>query len=72
MVRILGSLKETEAGGTPAELCRRYGIAAETFYRWRAKYGGMPISDPKRLKPFEGENSQLKRLVAEEALNILG
>jgi putative transposase len=71
MVQILGILEEAEAGHTPAELCRRYGVAAETFYRWRAQYDGMPISDLKRLKPLEEENTQLKRLVAEQALDIL-
>jgi putative transposase len=71
MVQILGILEEAEAGHTPAELCRRYGVAAETFYGWRAQYGGMPISDLKRLKPVEEEDTRLKRLVAELALDIL-
>jgi putative transposase len=71
MERILSILKEAEAGAKGSELCRRYGIAEQTLYRWKAKYGGMSISDAKRLKQLEVENAQLKRLVAEQALDIL-
>jgi putative transposase len=71
MEQLLGILKEAEAGAKPAELCRRYGIAEQTFYRWRAKDGGMPVSDLKRLRQLEEENTRLKRLVAEQALDIL-
>jgi putative transposase len=71
MEQILSILKEAEAGTKVSELCRRYGIAEQTFYRWKAKYGGMAISDAKRLKQLEVENAQLKRLVADQALDIL-
>lgn len=63
-------LKESEAGGKTAELCRKYGISQNTFYNWRSKYSGMEISDLKRLKELEGENTCLKQLVAEQALDI--
>jgi putative transposase len=71
MEQILSILKEAEAGTKVSELCRRYGIAEQTFYRWKAKYGGMAISDAKRLKQLEVENAQLKRLVADQMLDIL-
>jgi putative transposase len=71
MEPILSILKEAEAGAKVSELCRRSGIAEQTLYRWKAKYGGMSVSDAKRLKHLELENSQLKRLVAEQALDIL-
>jgi putative transposase len=68
--QIIGVLKESEAGLGLADLLRKYGISAGTFYRWKAKYGGMEISDAKRLKGLEDENRRLKRLVAEQALDI--
>jgi putative transposase len=71
MEQILSILKEAEGGAKVSELCRRYGIAEQTLYRWKAKYGGMAISDAKRLKQLEVENAQLKRLVADQALDIL-
>jgi putative transposase len=61
-------LKESESGVKTAELVRKHGISANTFYHWRAKYGGMSMSDLKRMKALEAENSELKRLVAEQAL----
>ena len=68
--QIIGILKEAEAGLKVADLIRKHGIAEGTFYRWRAKYGGMEVSDAKRLKQMEEENRRLKRLVAEQALDI--
>ncbi len=63
-------LKESEAGlGTP-EICRKYGISKNTFYNWRSKYSGMELSDLKKLKEMEDENNRLKKLVAEQALDI--
>jgi putative transposase len=64
-------IKESEVGVKTSELCRKYGISQNTFYNWRSKYGGMELSDMKRLKELEGENSRLKHLVAEQALDIL-
>jgi putative transposase len=71
MEQILSILKEAEAGSKVSELCRRFGIAEQTLYRWKAKYGGMDVSDAKLLKQLEVENAQLKRLVADQALDIL-
>jgi putative transposase len=68
--QIIAVLKEAEAGVTVADLTRKHGIAEGTFYRWKAKYGGMDVSDAKRLKQVEEENRRLKRLVADQALDI--
>jgi putative transposase len=68
--QIIAILKEAEAGFAVADLVRKHGIAEGTYYRWKAKYGGMEISDAKRLKQLEDENRRLKRLVAEQALDI--
>lgn len=68
--QIIGVLKESEAGLGLADLLRKHGISAGTFYRWKAKYGGMDVSDAKRLKALEDENRRLKRLVADQALDI--
>ncbi len=65
-------LKEGEAGIKTPELCRKYGISQNTFYHWRSKYGGMELSDMKLLKNLQDENTRLKRLVAEQALEIQG
>ncbi len=70
--QIIGILKENEAGVKVGELIRRYGVCEQTIYRWKNKYGGMDVSEAKRLKALEVENSQLKRLVAEKELDILG
>jgi putative transposase len=67
--QIVALLKEQEAGVKTADLCRKHGISEQTFYRWKAKYGGLEISDAKRLKALEDENRRLKRLVAELALD---
>jgi putative transposase len=67
--QIIGILKEHAAGMTAAELCRKHGISDATFYKWRSKYGGMTVSDAKRLKAMEEENAKLKRMLAEQMLD---
>lgn len=67
--QIIGILREQEAGAKTAELCRRHGISSATFYAWKAKFGGMEVSDAKRLKALEEENARLKRLLAESLLD---
>ena len=67
--QIVGMLKEAEAGVAMADLCRRVGISEGTFYRWKAKYGGLEVSEAKRLRQLEEENRQLKHLVAELTLD---
>jgi putative transposase len=67
--QIVGILKEQEAGAPTAEACRRHGVSEQTFYRWKQKYGGMEVSDAKRLKQLEDENARLKRLEADQALD---
>ena len=67
---IVGYLKEVEAGARVSELCRRIGVAETTFYRWRKRYGGLEVDQAKRLKALEEENRRLKRVVADQALNI--
>lgn len=67
--QIIGILREQEAGAKTAELCRRHGISSATFYAWKAKFGGMDVSDAKRLKALEDENARLKRLLAESLLD---
>jgi putative transposase len=67
---IIGVLKEADAGANVGELCRRVGIAQTTFYRWRKRYGGLEVDQAKKLKSVEEENRRLKRLVADQALNI--
>ena len=68
--QIVGVLHEHEAGATIAELCRRHGITDTTFHRWKRKYGGLQVNEAKRLKALEDENRQLKRIVADQALNL--
>lgn len=68
--QIIGLLQEAEAGTPVTEICRRLGISNETFYRWRKKFGGLQVSDAKRLRQLEEENRQLKRVVADQALNL--
>ena len=67
--QIIGVLREQEAGAKTADLCRRHGISSATFYAWKAKFGGMDVSDAKRLKTLEEENARLKRLLAESLLD---
>ena len=69
---IVGILKESEGGLPAAELCRKHGISEQTFYRWQAKYGGLEVSEMQRLRQLEKENSKLKQLVVEQALDIVG
>ncbi len=68
--QIIGILRQAEAGVRVADLCRQYGISDATFYKWRSKFGGMSVSDAKRLKQLEEENARLKKLVGEQALDI--
>ena len=70
--QIVAILKEADAGLTHKEICRKHGIANQTFYHWRAKYGGMNVSDVKRLRSLEEENAQLKKIVGDQALLIDG
>jgi len=66
--QILSILKQVEAGHTVPDICREHGISSATFYKWRAKYGGMDVSMMSRLKELEAENSRLKKMYAEERL----
>ena len=66
--QIIGFLREAEAGLPVAELCRRHGFSEASYYLWRNKFGGMSVSDAKRLKELETENARLKRLLAESLL----
>jgi putative transposase len=68
--QIVAILQEWDAGGKVADLVRRHGVTEQTLYRWKKKYGGLQVSDAKRLKALEEENRQLKRLVADQALNL--
>jgi putative transposase len=63
--QIIAALKEHERGGTATEICRRLGVSSHTFYRWKAKYGGMEVSQARRLRELEDENRRLKHIVAE-------
>jgi putative transposase len=67
--QIIGVVREYEAGEKLSELCRRHNISPATFYKWRAKYGGMAVSDAKRLRALEEENRRLKQLLAETMLD---
>ena len=67
--QIIAILREQEAGAKTAEVCRRHGISSATFYAWKAKFGGMEVSEAKRLKVLEDENAKLKRLLAEAMLD---
>ncbi len=68
--QIIGILKEHQAGMSAADLCRKYGISDATFYKWRSKYGGMEVSEAKRLKTLEDENAKLKKLLAESMMDV--
>jgi putative transposase len=68
--QIIKILNEAESGVAARDLCRKHNISEQTFYRWRNKYGGMTVNEAKRLRELERENSELKRLVAEQALDI--
>lgn len=68
--QIVGILAEAEAGAGTDELCRRHGISRNTFYLWRKKYGGLGLNETRRLKQLEDESRRLKRVVADQALNL--
>lgn len=68
--QIIGILKEHQAGLSAPDLCRKHGISDATFYSWRRKYGGMEVSDAKRLKILEDENTKLKKLLAESMMDV--
>ena len=70
-VEIIGMIKEQEAGLPATELCRKHGISPASFYKLKAKYGGMEVSDARRLKQLEDENAKLKRLVADTMLDVV-
>jgi putative transposase len=67
--QIIAILQEQEAGVPTAEVCRRHGVSSATFYKWKAKFGGMDVSEAKRLKALEDENGRLKRMLAEAMLD---
>ena len=67
--QIIGILKEDEAGVSVADLCRKHGVSDASIYKWKAKFGGMEVSEAKRLKALEDENTQLKRLLADAMLD---
>jgi putative transposase len=68
--QIIGILKEQEAGMPTVEVCRRLGVSPATFYKWKSKFGGMEVSEAKRLRSLEDENAKLKKLLAEAMLDI--
>ena len=68
--QIIGLLKQAEAGTSVKDLCRKNGVTAWTFYRWRSKFGGMAVRDARKLRELEDENRPLKRLVADQALDV--
>lgn len=68
--QIIGILKEHQAGLPASELCRKYGISDATFYKSRSKFGGMDVSEAKRLKGLEEENTKLKKLLAESMMDV--
>jgi putative transposase len=68
--QIIGVLQETTSGAAVKEVTRRHGISEQTYYRWKAQYGGLLVDDAKRLKALEDENRRLKRIVVDQALNL--
>tara|TARA_R110002096_G_scaffold171597_1_gene344795 strand:+ start:174 stop:458 length:285 start_codon:yes stop_codon:yes gene_type:complete len=68
--QIIGIFKEHQAGLGAQELCRTHGVSDATFYKWRSKYGGMEVSDAKKLKALEVENAKLKKLLAEQMMDV--
>jgi putative transposase len=68
--QVVQILKESEAGTGTNELCRKHGISPQTFYKWKSKYRGLEVSDVKKMRQLEEENSKLKHMVAEQALDI--
>lgn len=69
--QIISILKEVDAGAMLAEVCRKYGVSTASYYKWKAKFGGMDVSEAQRLRALEAENIKLKRLVADQALDIV-
>ena len=67
--QIIGILREHEAGVAAADVCRKHGVSSATFYKWKAKYGGLEVSEAKRLRSLEDENRRLKKLLAETMLD---
>ena len=67
--QIIGVLREQETGVSVADVCRKHGISSPTFYKWKAKYGGLDVSEARRLKALEDENGKLKRLLADAMLD---
>jgi putative transposase len=67
--QIIGILREQEAGVATADVCRKHGVSGATFYKWKSKFGGMDVSEARRLKVLEDENAKLKRLLAEAMLD---
>ena len=67
--QVIAILKEQEAGIAVTELCRKHGVSSPTFYKWKAKYGGLEVSEARKLKALEDENAKLKRLLAEAMLD---
>jgi putative transposase len=70
--QIVAILREQEAGASTADVCRKHGVSGATFYKWKAKYGGLDVSDAKRLKALTDENAKLKRLLADAMLDTVG
>ena len=68
--QMIGVLREQEAGVRTEEVCRRHGISTTTFYKWKARYGGLEVSEARRLKALEDENRRLKKLLAEAVLDV--
>ena len=67
--QIIATSKEQEAGAPTSDVCRRHGVSSATFYKWKAKFGGLEVSEAKRLRQLEGENAKLKKLLAEAMLD---
>jgi putative transposase len=70
--QIITILKEVDSGITLKEVCRKYGVSTASYYKWKTKFGGMEVSEAQRLRSLEAENTKLKRLVADQALDIIG
>ena len=70
--QIVAMLREQDGGVSTADLCRRHGVSSATFYKWKAEYGGLEVSDAKRLRALEDENAKLKRLLADAMLDKVG
>ena len=68
--QIIGVLKEAEAGVTVREICRKQGICEQTYYRWKSKFGGLEVSEARRLRQLDEENRRLKQMVADQALDL--